>query len=89
MEIDQQAHFEIGEVEAAVQLGEVRVRNLSDGLRFDDHFVVHHEIHDLGILDAQAFVDDIQVNLAEDLVPGQPEFMGEASLVGIFQGARP
>ena len=89
MEIDQQAHFEICKVEAAIQLGEVGIRKLRNGLRLDDHLVVHHDIHDVGILDAQALVGDVEVNLSEGLVSGQPEFMGEAGLVGIFQESRP
>jgi hypothetical protein len=47
-------------MKVAVQLGKVGVGELFDRLGLNHHLAVHHDVHDVGVRNAQSLIGDIQ-----------------------------
>jgi hypothetical protein len=48
-------------------LGKIDIGEFFDRLGFNHHFVIHDDVHDVGVGAAQTLIGDIQVNFPEGL----------------------
>jgi hypothetical protein len=79
--IQKEAHLKAAETKLGVELGEVGVNELLHRLGLHDHPFVDNQIHPVGPFNQEALPFDVQVDLAKNLVPVQPQRMGQANLV--------
>src|SRR5208282_4731706 len=76
-------------MKVTVQLGKVGVGKFFDRLGLNHHLLVHHDVHDVGVRNAQSLIGDIQADLPEGLMTIEPECMGQADLVSVLQESGP